>query len=58
MARTRAWPLKKLSQEGKLDEDNMLAIMSETKKDVERITLSGEVLRKYFPRSYSPKRIE
>lgn len=55
---SQAQRLKKLSQEGKLNEDNMLAIMSETKKDVERITLSGEVLRKYFPRSYSPKRIE
>jgi len=55
---SQAQRLKKLSQEGKLDEDNMLAIMSETKKDTERITLSGEVLRKYFPRSYSPKRIE
>ena len=55
---SQAQRLKKLSQEGKLDEDNMLVIMSETKKDTERITLSGEVLRKYFPRSYSPKRIE
>lgn len=55
---SQAQRLKKLSQEGKLNEDNMLAIMSETKKDVERITLSGEVLRKYFPCSYSPKRIE
>ena len=55
---SQAQRLKKLSQEGKLDEDNMLAIMSETKKDTERIMLSGEVLRKYFPRSYSPKRIE
>ena len=36
----------------------MLGIMSETKKDVERVTLTGEVLRKYFPRSYSPKQIE
>ena len=55
---SQAQRLKKLSQEGKLNEDNILEIMSETKKDVERITLSGEVLRKYFPRSYSPKRIE
>ncbi len=55
---SQAQRLKKLSQEGKLNEDNMLNIMSETKKDVERIMLSGEVIRKYFPRSYSPKRIE
>lgn len=55
---SQAQRLKKLSQEGSLNEDNMLGIMSETKKDTERITLSGEVLRKYFPRSYSPKQIE
>lgn len=55
---SQAQRLKKLSQEGKLNEDNMLGIMSETKKDVERVTLTGEVLRKYFPRSYSPKQIE
>jgi ParB family chromosome partitioning protein len=55
---SQAQRLKKLSQEGKLNEDNMLDIMSETKKDVERVTLTGEVLRKYFPRSYSPKQIE
>lgn len=55
---SQAQRLKKLSQEDKLDEDNILEIMSETKKDTERITLSGEVLRKYFPRSYSPRQIE
>jgi ParB family chromosome partitioning protein len=55
---SQAQRLKRLSQEGSLNEDNMLGIMSETKKDTERITLSGEVLRKYFPRSYSPKQIE
>ena len=55
---SQAQRLKKLSQEGQLNEDNMLGIMSETKKDVERVTLTGEVLRKYFPRSYSPKQIE
>ena len=55
---SQAQRLKKLSKEGKLNEDNMLGIMSETKKDVERVTLTGEVLRKYFPRSYSPKQIE
>lgn len=55
---SQAQRLKRLSQEGKLNDDDMLSIMSETKKDVERITLPGEVLRKYFPRSYSPKQIE
>ena len=55
---SQAQRLKKLSQEGKLNEDKMLGIMSETKKDVERVTLTGEVLRRYFPRSYFPKQIE
>lgn len=55
---SQAQRIKKLSQEGRLNEDNMLNIMSESKKDTERVTLSGEVLRKYFPRSYSPKQIE
>ena len=36
----------------------MRAIMSEEKKEVERVTLKGDTLRKYFPASYTPKRIE
>ena len=36
----------------------MRAIMSEEKKETERVTLNGDSLRKYFPASYTPKRME
>ena len=56
---SQAQRLKRLSQSGKLNEDTMLSIMSEQKKPVQtNITLSGERLRKYFPRSYSPLQME
>lgn len=56
---SQAQRLKKLSQSGKLNEDTMLSIMSEQKKPMRNdITLSGEKLRKYFPRSYSPMQME
>ena len=52
---SQAQRMKKLSQSGELNEDTMLSIMMEQKKPVQaNITLSGERLRKYFPRSYSP----
>ena len=56
---SQAQRLRKLSQAGELNEDTMLSIMMEQKKPERNdITLSGDKLRKYFPRSYSPKRIE
>lgn len=56
---SQAQRLRKLSQAGGLNEDTMLSIMTEQKKPERNdITLSGEKLRKYFPRSYSSKRIE
>lgn len=56
---SQAQRMKKLSQEGKLNDDTMLEIMMEQKKPIRNdITLSGEKLRKYFPRTYSPQRIE
>lgn len=56
---SQAQRMKKSSQEGKLNEDSMLEIMCEQKKpDWDRITLGGEKLRKYFPRSYTPQQIE
>ena len=56
---SQAQRIRKLSQSGKLNEDSMLQIMMEQKKPERNdITLSGEKLRKYFPRSYSPQRIE
>lgn len=56
---SQAQRMKKLSQEGKLNEDTMLGIMIEQKKPERRdITLSDEKLRKYFPRNYTPAQIE
>ncbi len=56
---SQAQRLRKLSLAGELNEDTMLSIMMEQKKPERNdITLSGDKLRKYFPRSYSPKRIE
>ena len=56
---SQAQRMKKLSQLGGLNEDAMLEIMMEQKKPVRNdITLSGEKLRKYFPKSYTPMQIE
>lgn len=56
---SQAQRMKKLSQSGELNEDTILSIMSEQKKPVRNdITLSGDKLRKYFPRSYSPMQME
>ena len=52
---SQAQRLKKLSREGKCTKEAMRSIMSEEKKEEqERITLSSDTLRKYFPRSYTP----
>ena len=56
---SQAQRMKKLSREGALNDDSMLDIMMEQKKPEKNdITLSGEKLRKYFPRSYTPFEIE
>ena len=55
---SQAQRLKQFSQRGELDAAEMRAIMSEEKKEVERVTLKGDTLRKYFPASYTPKRME
>ena len=56
---SQAQRMKKLSQAGKLTEDAMLAIMSEEKKgDLDKVTFTSDTLRKYFPKSYTPKRME
>ncbi|MCI6867268.1 MAG: ParB/RepB/Spo0J family partition protein [Lachnospiraceae bacterium] len=56
---SQAQRMKKFSQEGKLSEDVMLAIMSEEKKsDLDKVTFSADTLRKYFPRSYTPRKME
>lgn len=55
---SQAQRLKQFSQRGELTAAVMRAIMSEEKKEAERITLKGDTLRKYFPASYTPKRME
>ena len=56
---SQAQRLKKFSQEGKLTEEAMSAIMSEEKKsDMDKVTLRSDTLRKYFPKSYTPKQME
>ncbi|MFR5967914.1 MAG: ParB/RepB/Spo0J family partition protein [Oscillospiraceae bacterium] len=55
---SQAQRLKQFSQRGELTAEAMRAIMSEEKKEAERITLKGDTLRKYFPASYTPKRME
>ena len=55
---SQAQRLKQFSQRGELTAEVMRAIMSEEKKDAERITLKGDTLREYFPASYTPKRME
>ena len=55
---SQAQRLKQFSQRGELDAAVMRAIMSEEKKEIERVTLKGDTLRKYFPASYTPKRME
>ena len=56
---SQAQRLKKLSREGKCTKEAMRAIMSEEKKEEqERITLSSDTLRKYFPRSYTPLQMQ
>ena len=52
---SQAQRLKKFSQEGKLDEGVIMAVMSEEKKDIDKVTLPGETINKYFPKSYTPK---
>ena len=56
---SQAQRLKKLSQSGELNDDTMLEILSEQKKPEKcNITLSGDILRKYFPRSYTSQRMQ
>lgn len=56
---SQAQRMKKMSQRGELNEDTMLSVMSEQKKpEVDRIVLTTDTLRKYFPRSYTPKKME
>ena len=56
---SQAQRLKKYSQEGHLTLDMMRVIMGEEKKsDLDRVTFTSETLRKYFPKSYTPQRMQ
>ena len=56
---SQAQRLKKYSQDDKLTFDVMTAIMSEDKKgELDKVTLTGEKLKKYFPKSYTPQQME
>ena len=56
---SQAQRLKKFSAEGHLNEDSMLAIMSEEKKpEKDDLTIAGDKVRKYFPKSYTPQQME
>jgi ParB family chromosome partitioning protein len=56
---SQAQRIKKLSQEGNCTFESMSEIMGEEKKaDLDRVTIKNEVLKKYFPKSYTPKQME
>ena len=56
---SQAQRIKKFSQEGRLTEEAMSAIMSEEKKsEMDKVTLRSDTLYKYFPKSYTPKQME
>ena len=56
---SQAQRLKRFSQDGNLTHESMLAIMSEEKKaDLDRVTLRSDVLHKFFPKSYTPQRMQ
>ena len=56
---SQAQRMKKLSQEGDCTLDAMCEVMNEIKKDeLDHVTIKNEVLRKYFPKSYTPKQMQ
>lgn len=56
---SQAQRLKKYSQEGKCSFEVMCTVMDEEKKtDLDRVIIKQDVLRKYFPKSYTPKQME
>lgn len=56
---SQAQRLKKLSQEGGCTLDAMCEVMNEIKKDeLDHVTIKNEVIRKYFPKSYTPKQMQ
>ena len=56
---SQAQRLKKFSAEGKCNLEAMCAIMSEEKKgEPDRVTLTGDKIKKYFPKNYTPQQME
>ena len=56
---SQAQRLKKLAQEGHFSYDVAFAVMGEAKKDeLDKVVIKNDTLRKYFPRSYTPKQME
>lgn len=56
---SQAQRIKKLSQDGKCTLEAMCAVMSEEKKsDLDHVTIKQDVLKRYFPKSYTPKQME
>ena len=55
---SQAQQLKKLSQMELLTFETIESIMSEEKKDVEKVTFNGEILKKYFPSTFTPQQME
>ena len=56
---SQAQRLKKLAQEGRFSYDVAFAVMGEEKRDeLDKVVIKNDTLRKYFPRSYTPKQME
>ena len=56
---SQAQRIKKLALNGKITQEGMNIILSEEKKsELDRVTLKNDVLKKYFPKSYTPKQME
>lgn len=56
---SQAQRIKKLSQQGACTQDAMFSIMSEEKKsDMDKLTIKQDILRKYFPKSYTPLQMQ
>ncbi|MBQ8586365.1 MAG: ParB/RepB/Spo0J family partition protein [Butyricicoccus sp.] len=56
---SQAQRMKQFSRDGRLSEDVMLAILTEDKRsDIDKVTLTTDTLRKYFPKNYTPHQME
>lgn len=56
---SQAQRMKKLAQEGKFTYEVAFAIMGEAKKDeLDKVVIKNDTLKKYFPRSYTPRQME